>query len=72
MKAKTRNIACKACGREYDRATFRICPKCEDRRIRWRATERAKELSRMKQADRLRDLARAAAVGLPPALPIAY
>ena len=61
MQAKTRNIACKVCGREYDRATFRECPKCADRRVRWRITERAKELSRMKQADKLRTLARTAA-----------
>ena len=41
VKAKTRNIACKACGREYDRAVFRACPKCADRRTRWRATTRS-------------------------------
>ena len=41
MKAKTRNIACKACGREYDRAVFRACPKCADRQARWRGTTRS-------------------------------
>ena len=65
MKAKTRNIACKMCGREYDRATFRTCPKCEDRRVRWRKSDRAK-------IAKLRELVRAAAVGLPPARVSAY